>query len=737
MHSNKRPKSPGNPLTSFFNWRRGPADNHAQSPTASIFGSSPSLSPTATRTPSDTRTHLLAPNSQIRQATDKSARNSIESFSALPLLAPEVMKHVDSLLAELRAVGAELAASIGREMELEDELDLCKVDLQPYSTNNEAGKRTSDYYSDSGASSVRLPAADAELKLQGLEKMRRKAEQEKAQMRIDMAQKVQEDLNERKALQMHIQALEEELHNQASAHADALDRERELEASVAEHKTSLEEEQGSRQKSEHLLHISRQEAEKCTNERDNLRDEVVPQLQDRIEGLESEVTELQNLAYENTRLQQDVHWLRNENQTLVNARRLQLEMQQQHTRYRPGSSFAEPLTPDSSPDHPPRSSSLQRGKAAKHTANASPKLGGTTEMTDAESATDTIKEVEAQRDVLHQTLRNLILRRDIEARQYARQVRLLQVERDRALSGKPRRAGYSSRVRYARQEIDELRRRADEAMTQKWQCEKGLAGLKMDLDRAKEETESLRVLLQESPGTEVVLMASPSSVYDGADDESANATSVCAEGKLSGLGIDTWCGVERRRSWTIEDDGRPQKDMPANAELQVRVLAAIERGEKGQAACAQQLSILETDLCDAESALLAAQSVSESSLGSQEERVRAVGASREQHADRLIRSQLATSPLMSASASQSKACSPMLEASASMLTPLFANKRARFELAKGQPGARDDVKTLEGRVRELEDTTRRVEWEMRGAVAKMMEEQREVVALREQTAGWM
>ena len=41
-------------------------------------------------------------------------------------------------------------------------------------------------------------------------------------------------------------------------------------------------------------------------ERDNLRDEVVPQLQTRIDGLENEATTSQTLTYEHTRMQQEL-----------------------------------------------------------------------------------------------------------------------------------------------------------------------------------------------------------------------------------------------------------------------------------------------------------------------------------------------------------------------------------------------------------------------------------------------
>jgi hypothetical protein len=62
-------------------------------------------------------------------------------------------------------------------------------------------------------------------------------------------------------------------------------------------------------------------------------------------------------------------------------------------------------------------------------------------------------------------------------------------------------------VKTLRAEIALLRRRADEALEQKMQCEKGLGGLKVDLDRARQETGSLRRLLKQH---DISLPASPS-----------------------------------------------------------------------------------------------------------------------------------------------------------------------------------------------------------------------------------
>ena len=58
--------------------------------------------------------------------------------------------------------------------------------------------------------------------------------------------------------------------------------------------------------------------------------------------------------------------------------------------------------------------------------------------------------------------------------------------------------GYEKEVTNLRHEIKQLRRRAEDASMAKYQIEKGLGGLKKDLDRAEQETSSLRSILQEN-----------------------------------------------------------------------------------------------------------------------------------------------------------------------------------------------------------------------------------------------
>ena len=260
----------------------------------------------------------------------------------------------------------------------------------------------------------------------------------------------------------------------------------------------MHEEKRTKENIEDLLNALKGEIGQYRDERDNLRDEVVPQLQARVDGLENTSADLQKLTYESTRMQQELQSLKNENTTLMNARRMQLEMQQNSTRFN-AIAEEEGVSPTSGGGLGlTRSGSIAR----------SPGLGRTTSMKRSNSVSkgnesrealaERVKDTELQRDALHQALKALLERQTFQNRTHEKQVRLLEIERDKALQEQsPRRAGYENEVTNLRYEINHLRKRADDAIHQKYQCEKGLGGLKKDLDRAEQETGSLRDLLQE------------------------------------------------------------------------------------------------------------------------------------------------------------------------------------------------------------------------------------------------
>ena len=264
---------------------------------------------------------------------------------------------------------------------------------------------------------------------------------------------------------------------------------RELELALEDNRRRLQEERQQKENYEDLLTALRGDIEHHRNERDNLRDEVIPQLRARVEGLEAESTEFQQLTYEHTKLQQELQALRIENTQLRSPR-------------------FKTIAEEDVPVHTPRtglsrSASLARGSASAKSLARSGSLTRSNSLTkdreSRESLVDRVKEIELQRDALHQALKSLLDRQKYQNREHEKRVKALEIERDRALEAhSPRRRGYEKEVKGLRYEIDQLRRRADEALEQKWQCEKGLGGLKKDLDRAEQETGSLRTLLQEN-----------------------------------------------------------------------------------------------------------------------------------------------------------------------------------------------------------------------------------------------
>lgn len=278
---------------------------------------------------------------------------------------------------------------------------------------------------------------------------------------------------------------------------------RELESTLEDLRRQLLEERRGKENFEDLLTALRGEIQQYRDERDNLRDEVVPQLRQQLEK-KGGYADHQKLASENLRMQQELHSLRNENTTLMNARRLQLDLQQ----HSPGFNSIAEEEDGSSPLSPAlaaglaRSNStarmsvkgvLSRASSLKRSNSISAK-----ERESRDSLADRVKDIEMQRDALHQALRSLLDRQTYQKNEHNKKLRAVEIERDRALeTHSPRRLGYEREVTRLRDEIQHLRRRADDAFRQKWQCEKGLGGLKMDLDRAEQETSSLRILLQE------------------------------------------------------------------------------------------------------------------------------------------------------------------------------------------------------------------------------------------------
>jgi len=419
---------------------------------------------------------------------------------------------------ELKDISSELASSIRREMDLEDLVDRLQAEAQNFA--NPGSKRTSDYFSDSGTSSIRY--GDSDSKQDDLERAIRKTEQEKAQIRLELTTKVQDERTRRKQLEKQIHSLEEKAsHVRApfSPHGfpanrlnqvdlasmnsmNAGGRVKDLESTCEDLRRRLADERQVKDNFEDLLTALKGELQTSHNERDNLRDEIVPQLRARVEGLEAQAAQHEKLNYEQTKMQQELQNIKNENINLINAQKQAMEMHQQMNKF---NSIAEEVgtKPSRSSKGLTRSSSVAHsGSYVQPTIRSRPSsLSRSVSVKTGESRdalAERVKDVELQRDALHAALKSLLERQEHQNRENQKRIRQLEVERDRALSSSPRRLAYDKEVASLREEINVLRRRADEAIEQKWQCEKGLSGLKMDLDRAEQEIGSLRNLLDEN-----------------------------------------------------------------------------------------------------------------------------------------------------------------------------------------------------------------------------------------------
>ena len=342
-----------------------------------------------------------------------------------------------------------------------------------------------------------------------------------------------------------------------------------MEGALEDHRRKLKEERTTKENFEDLLTALRGEIESTSNERDNLKEEIVPRLQARVEGLEIEAAEVQSLQYEKAAMQQELQSLRHENTTLTNARRLQLEVQLGNPRI---GSIAEeegpsPLTPTASKMGLSRSSSVVTGSKGLTRASSLSRSNSVSakERELKDNLADRVKDIEMQRDALHRALKSLLDRQAFQTREHEKKLKLLETERDRALANQsPRRAGFEKEVKGLRYEINQLRKRADEAMMQKWQCEKGLGGIKMDLDRAEQETASLRDLLHEHD----ILVPEVSGVSSSLEGETNQASSSSLQEAYKELQTKQTASINKlRQLWgdapSRADDERAAQTMEA------------------------------------------------------------------------------------------------------------------------------------------------------------------------------
>jgi hypothetical protein len=262
--------------------------------------------------------------------------------------------------------------------------------------------------------------------------------------------------------------------------------------------------------------------------------------------------------------------------------------------------------------------------------------------------------------------------------------------------------------------------RAEDALDGKWQCEKNLAGLKMDLDRAEQETSSLRVLLQEDTavsdehntdqGDFAEVMATSSSLRSAyqqlqADRAAAEANVANSEELSSSL--------DRAESLA----NKVQHQLRNNTSLHVRLAEAIDKGDNDQKISVNRINVLQNRMKELEDVLLIAQQNSEEEMGKHEEEVRLL---RESQNAQLTRMKNGGRNLVGLSPKPSN-------------TPFDARSPRLDQTSSGQGVPLTDVvqaEVLERRVKDLEKLLRDADMEMEEVVGRMNRTQVDVAQLQ-------
>lgn len=472
---------------------------------------------------------------------------------------------------------------------------------------------------------------------------------------------------------------------------------------------------------EDLLTAMRVELEQLRNERDHLRDEVIPQVSGGTHKPPSSSADPSEIE----RLMGEIEALKIENASLA---------QLQSGRFASIAEEDDGRSPRGRTSGLGISMSRSNSLARMHTKPSRPSSLSRSnsfsgkERDTRENLADRMNDVEAQRDALHQTLRNLLARQSIQAREYEKRSRMLEMELARAQeAGSPRRLGYERDVRNLREEVNDLRQRAEDALEQKWQCEKGLAGLKMDLDRAEQETASLRELLQEhdvsllensgaaAEGRDgfAEVLATTSSLESAYEQLQADRDQVVAQSPAEATGE---LAESLNRTETLTTHVR--KQLESNSTLRRRLAEAIGQGEKDQQVSACRINELQSQLKSLEDMLLTAQQLSEEEMAKHEDEIRQL---EDSHNDQLQR--------MKNGSRSPAALSPRPAQS-----PFFGARSPRLDKTTSGNGVPlteiVQPEMLAKRVRELERLLRNADMEMEEVVGRMNRAQIDVAELQ-------
>ncbi|KAI1180661.1 hypothetical protein F4777DRAFT_585493 [Nemania sp. FL0916] len=778
------PKSPNSSrLGNFFGWTSSPTTEHSEktySPLPSPFSFSKSGTPgnQLDASPNTTLGPQTPFDADKARFPSPDSRDYCESYLATPPAGSTDPAQLDEMEDELKAISAELAASIRREMDLEDMVDRLQAEKENSATTG--NKRTSDYFSDSGYSSAKF--SEYEQSREEIEKIQRKSEQEKAQLRLELTTKLQDERLKRQKMDEQIRDLStkaSQIDLTTVRDADASGRVKELEATCENLRRKLSEERQAKDNFEDLLSALKGELQDASNERDNLRDEIVPQLRARVEGLESQASDIEKMTYETTKMQQELHNLRSENS---NLKQFQMD------------SISEEDGKTSAPTSAPLSRSNSVGGQRSSFRLQRPPSGLLRSKTvksseSRDQLSERLKDVEEQRDALHRALKNLLERQECQNRENAKKIRVLEMERDRLLTSSPQKAGFQREIGNLRAEITVLRRRAEEALDQKWQVEKGLAGLGMDLDKAKQEVEYLRKVLEDK---DILIPPSFARLSNGSDQFAEPVTSeslaaayhdlqkaygdavrriqsleagVTSDEKtqtavqkleaalllavsdrdlaqhevesykeqLASLkaGEQAYLASEKALADELQESARRveelaiqvQQQLTINQQLRQRITDTVSRGDANQKANAEQITSMQARLRSLEEKLEAAQTASEDRVARHEEEVSNL---KESHNAQLIR--LRDSPR-----------SPRIFPAKSPLSPLFTAQGGpspRLSITRSGPAMsiseETQIDNLKMRVAELENALMDADTEMQQVVGRMNMAQIEVLELQEE-----
>ncbi|KAM0722998.1 hypothetical protein Q7P37_001196 [Cladosporium fusiforme] len=756
--SDKRPKSPSR-LGALFGWKSSPTKSGTESPTTTFSDRSSSPVPS----PRYQKPLPMEPGSGARLTPSglDIARAQASYFdqptTPIYLNSSESNAHVQELERELSQVSEELAGSIRREMELEDELERLRLEA-PTIPSSDAGRRSSDYFSDSGASSTKFPISDPDARIEEVDRLRRKAEQDKAQVMADNAQRLQTEMTKRRELEQLVQSLEEQMQDKSRNEDERLvlsEKVTELETSLDETKRRLVDEKKAKDNFEDLYSATREELEQRRNERDNLRDEILPRMKERLDGLEAQASDNQALLYENTRMAQELNALKHEQSLFFESQRM--SQAGGH-----GSSMFDMIAEEKdivSPiiGGPPRaglsrssslagrSTSKTRGSMNRSDSVKGREGGRQRSGSSGPLSLEAQKEIEDQRDALHKALKLLISRYEKQSKAHERAMKKLNKEKKaadlRAADVTPKRSQYTREVTFLKEEVNMLRKRTEDALEQKWEYEKGLSGIKMDLDRAEQETRGLRHLLQEQD----IVLTSPQAPADPAQDQLSFSISTAKSERDYARRM---AEAFRQRALNLQEissaDSTDEHQPPAvaklfdsansmdelaeqldgqvraNSDLRCRLTEAVEKGEREQRESTRQVEEMQKRLAVLEDSVLAAATHSETTLSTHEGEVRRMEEASSPSLKRLEISIPDPTKLMPGSPAMKLAQSPRLPSSAKRLADI-SSAASLQEASKTQ--------NLEREVREMEFTLREAAAEMQRVLQRVNRSQDEVAEL--------